>query len=151
MPILKNPRHERFAQLLASGKTKAAAYVEAGYSPSDGNSSTLSKTKGVAKRLEELLEKQRAAIDIAAERAAVTVESLIADATRIEKGAIEAGQWAAAIAAVREKGILSGKRVERSERGQPGEFDAIENMNADQLRAFLASPDIDEEHEGSVH
>jgi hypothetical protein len=30
------------------------------------------------------------------------------------------GQYAAAVSAIREKGILSGKRIERSERGEPG-------------------------------
>ncbi len=29
--ILPNPRHEKFAQLLAQGNSAAAAYVEAGY------------------------------------------------------------------------------------------------------------------------
>jgi phage terminase small subunit len=33
MPVLKNLRRERFAQLLASGKTAADAYEEAGYKP----------------------------------------------------------------------------------------------------------------------
>jgi hypothetical protein len=33
---------------------------------------------------------------------------------------MEAGQYAPAVAAIKEKGILSGKRVERSERGAPG-------------------------------
>jgi hypothetical protein len=33
MPCLKNPRRERFAQLLASGKSAAAAHEEAGYKP----------------------------------------------------------------------------------------------------------------------
>ena len=31
MPTLQNPRHERFAQELAAGKTADAAYVLAGY------------------------------------------------------------------------------------------------------------------------
>ena len=31
MPTLRNPRHERFAQELATGKTADAAYVLAGY------------------------------------------------------------------------------------------------------------------------
>jgi phage terminase small subunit len=33
MPILKNPRHERVAQLLASVKTATDAYEQAGYKP----------------------------------------------------------------------------------------------------------------------
>jgi hypothetical protein len=31
MPILSNPRHEKFAQALAEGKPASAAYEEAGY------------------------------------------------------------------------------------------------------------------------
>jgi hypothetical protein len=33
MPVLKNPRHERIAQLLASGKTAKDGYELAGYKP----------------------------------------------------------------------------------------------------------------------
>ena len=56
---------------------------------------------------------------------------------------MEAGQYSAAVAAIKEKDILSGKRVERSERGSPGEFDWLENASADELKAFIeAEPDI---------
>ncbi len=44
----------------------------------------------------------------------VTVESLIYDAEEARAAAIKAGRFSAAIAAVREKGVLSGKRVERA-------------------------------------
>jgi hypothetical protein len=37
MPVLKNPRHERFALLLAEGLSAYAAYKQAGYQPHDGN------------------------------------------------------------------------------------------------------------------
>jgi phage terminase small subunit len=67
----------------------------------------------------------------------VTVESLINEAEQARLGAMQAGQYAAAVAAVKEKGVLSGKRVERRESGDPGEFAAIENMTADELRAFI--------------
>jgi phage terminase small subunit len=33
MPVLKNQHRERFAQLLASGKTATDAYEQAGYKP----------------------------------------------------------------------------------------------------------------------
>jgi hypothetical protein len=46
------------------------------------------------------------------------------------------GQYSAAVA-FKEKGILSGKRIERSERGTPGEFDWIENASAEELLAFI--------------
>jgi len=39
--------------------------------------------------------------------------------------AMEGGQLNAAIAAIKEKGVLSGERIERSEVGPPGEFEAL--------------------------
>ena len=72
-----------------------------------------------------------------AARAEVTVESLIREAEEIRKESLAARQFSAAIAAVREKGVLSGKQVERSERGVPGEYADLENMTADELRAAL--------------
>jgi hypothetical protein len=49
---------------------------------------------------------------LGAERAAVTVESLISEAEQARRGAMEAGQYAAAVVAVKEKG-----RVERQAGG----------------------------------
>jgi hypothetical protein len=40
----------------------------------------------------------------------------------------------AAVSALKEKGVLSGKRVERSEIGAPGEFD---NLTDDELLTVL--------------
>jgi len=37
MPELKNPKHERFAQLIAEGMTQVDAYEEAGYRLRGGN------------------------------------------------------------------------------------------------------------------
>jgi hypothetical protein len=59
---------------------------------------------------------------LAAHRAAITKERLIGWADEIRREARERGQFSAAIAAVKEIGILSGVRIERSERGAPHEF-----------------------------
>ena len=45
-----------------------------------------------------------------------------------------------------EKGVLSGKRVERRESGSPGEFADLENMTAAQLADFIRK-----QAEGSLH
>lgn len=37
MPVLKNARHERFAQARANGKTVDDAYVDAGFKANNGN------------------------------------------------------------------------------------------------------------------
>jgi phage terminase small subunit len=77
-------------------------------------------------------------LDLAIARAEVTVESLINEAEAARRAAMEARQYSAAVAAIKEKGILSGKRVERNEQGAPGEFADLENMTADELGAFVA-------------
>ena len=152
MPTLKNPRQERFAQLLASGKTAADAHEQAGYRRDAGNSSRLSKTEKITTRVQELtteaLERERKVQAIATERCAVTRQSLIEKAQEICAKAIEAGQLSAATAAVKEIGVLSGIRIERSERGQPGEFEFLEKMSPEELEAYargeLVVPDEQE-------
>ena len=61
----------------------------------------------------------------------MTVESLIREAEQARLYAKQAGQYS------EEKGILSGKRVERSERGSPGDFEWIENASAEELQALI--------------
>lgn len=136
MAVLKNQRHERFAQELAKGQSGTGAYLAAGYEVSTASANAaaarlLAKVK-VRDRVAEIQGKS-------AERVAVTVESLITEADQILKAAFAAEQFTAALGAVREKGILSGKRVERSERGIPGEFAEIDDMSPDELRAYLAA------------
>jgi hypothetical protein len=53
MPTLRNPKHEKFAQLVASGLTAQAAFTQAGY-PSPQNAPRLRNNELVAKRIEEL-------------------------------------------------------------------------------------------------
>jgi hypothetical protein len=47
------------------------------------------------------------------------------EAEQVRVRAMESGQLNAAVAAIKEKGVLSGKRIERSEVGGPGEFDHL--------------------------
>lgn len=122
MPVLKNSRYELFAQSLAKGHGNMAAYAEAGYNPQTKYGTTvagrIANHPDVVARVAEL--QARGAI-----RAEVTVASLIQEAEEIRVSAMENCQLGAAIAAVREKGILSGKRVQRTEVGLPGEFDHL--------------------------
>src|SRR6202048_5202299 len=130
MPILKNPRRERIAQLLASGKTATEAHQLAGYKRGRGNASRLATDPEIQDRVQQITA-------VGAERAAVTVESLISEAEQARRGAMGAGQYAAAVAAVQDEGGLSGKGVERRESGVPGGFVEIENMTAEQLADFI--------------
>jgi hypothetical protein len=51
---------------------------------------------------------------------------------------MEAGQISAAVAATKEIGILTGLRIERSERGAPGEFDWVEKLSIEELKLLAA-------------
>lgn len=54
MPLLRNPRHEKFAQLRADGMPIMAAYQQAGYAPSNSNSVRLNGNERVSARIDEL-------------------------------------------------------------------------------------------------
>jgi hypothetical protein len=54
MPVLSNPRHERFAQELAKGGSQIAAYENAGYKPDRGAASNLSAKPYISQRVAEL-------------------------------------------------------------------------------------------------
>ena len=102
MPTLQNPRHERFAQELATGKTADAAYVLAGYRANRSNAARLSASRDIQKRVAEIQ-------SLGAERAAITVETLIAEAEAARSKAMgEKGGAAAAVAAITAKAKLAG-------------------------------------------
>jgi hypothetical protein len=71
---------------------------------------------------------------LAAHRAAITKEKLIEWADEIRREACAHAQYSAAIAALKEIGILTGLRVERVERGGPHEFAQV---STEQLLAEL--------------
>ena len=87
MPILKNARHERFAQELAKGKSADAAYGEAGFKPNRGNATTLKHKQSIKNRVAELLEQEREieqeAIKQAIEATGVTKERVLQELARI--------------------------------------------------------------------
>lgn len=51
---LDNPRHEQFAQGIAEGKTKAQAYVDAGYAHNPSNANRLNSNEQIRERAEAL-------------------------------------------------------------------------------------------------
>lgn len=74
MGVLSNPKHERFAQELAKGKTATEAYVLVGYKDNDGNASKLAAK--VQDRVKELTGK-------AAEKAGITIERVLTELAKI--------------------------------------------------------------------
>jgi hypothetical protein len=145
MSVLANRRRELFAQLLVQGFTAVDAYQKAGFKRHDGNASTLSRHPEVLARLEEIrgelgrVEGGAGAnfplgTSVIAARANVTPESLMDQAEAILVKAMGNNQLSAAVSALKEKGILSGRRIERTEVGGPGEFD---HLSDDELLAGL--------------
>jgi hypothetical protein len=136
MSTLSNHRRELFAQLLVQGFTAVDAYEKAGFKRHDGNASTLSRHPEIEARLEEIRGELGRAEDgtcadfplgtsVIAAKANVTPESLMEQAQAILEQAMRSGQLSAAVSALKEKGILSGKRIERAEIGTPGEFNHL--------------------------
>jgi phage terminase small subunit len=108
MTALSNPKHERFAQELSKGKTADEAYVQAGYKPNRGNAATLKANQNILDRVAVLQ-------DRGAQRAEITIESLIREAGEIQDAAKGAGQHSAAVAALTAKAKLAGLWVDKSE------------------------------------
>jgi hypothetical protein len=57
MPVLRNAKHEAFAQHLAAKKTADEAYALAGFSPNRGNAARLKANDSIRKRVRELQER----------------------------------------------------------------------------------------------
>jgi phage terminase small subunit len=76
MPVLKNPKHEAFAQARVAGLSVEAAYVEAGYKPHRSNASRLSGRDSIQRRMAEL---QEAAV----RRAEITGARVIKEMARV--------------------------------------------------------------------
>jgi phage terminase small subunit len=108
MLALPNPRHEKFAQGLAEGKTAINAYELAGYKPDRGAASRLSANVSIRTRVAELQGKS-------AERAIVTLEGLIQKAGEIMLAAYEAQQFSASVAALTAQAKLAGFWVDKQE------------------------------------
>jgi hypothetical protein len=129
MTVLANHRRELFTQLLFQGFPAVDAYEKAGYKRHDGNACTLANHPEVLARLEEIRGEGEQSWPVGtraiAARANVTVETLIDDSEKVFQRAMEIGQLSAANTAIKGKGILTGKWVERAEVGSPGEYDAL--------------------------
>ena len=127
MPALTNPKHERFAQELAKGKSQVEAYELAGYKPNDSHAARLVGNGRIQGRIDELLERS-------AKKVEITIDWLRDQLIGDHALARELGQTSAAVSATNSIGKLYGLIVERKEVGRPGEF---ESMNADQLREYI--------------
>jgi phage terminase small subunit len=154
MPALTNPKHERFAQELASGKTADESYVTAGYKPNRGNAGVLRHKQYISIRVAEILA-GRESIHAQATADAVkslgltkqwVIETLMENVARAMQAQAILDDEGNAIGEFSYRGSVANKALEllgkevgmfidRKEVGRPGEF---ESMNADQLREYIA-------------
>jgi phage terminase small subunit len=130
MPILLNARQEKFCQALAEGKTADESYVLAGYKANRANASVLKSKQNISTRVAELLAG-------GAERAQITVKSVVENLRRIARKAEDLGDargLQAARASWESIARISGLVVDRQEMGDPGEF---ARMTDEELNASL--------------
>jgi phage terminase small subunit len=130
MPVLKNPKHERFAQYLAQGKSASEAYVLAGYKANDGNASTLKGNQKVEERVQELL-------NAGAAKAGVTVERVMSELAKI------------GFADIRKAIKWTGTLVTEEDNDEGGEVLVIKNTVTNNVR-LVSSEEIDDETAAAI-
>jgi phage terminase small subunit len=132
MPVLKNARHEQFAQALAKGKTAAEAYELAGYVPNPKNGDRLKGNEGIKRRVRDILSK-------VADKAEWSAADRLAALKRIH-GATETGDPRTAIAAIAEANKMQGSHapVRQQHTGKDGGPIAYSNMTEDEIDARIA-------------
>lgn len=137
MPVLRNSRHESFAQAIAKGIAGSVAYKASGYGASgkaaEACASRLLTDAKVAARVQELQSK-------AARKVEVTVESIAKELEEARKLAIAEKQSSAAVAASMGKAKLFGLIVEKHKHsGTIGTYDLsrLSDDELDRLEAIL--------------
>jgi phage terminase small subunit len=106
MPVLKNARHEKFAQELAKGKSQVEAYRLAGFKPNESHASRLVANGKVAERVAELKA-------VAAEKAAVTAADIARQLDEDREFARQLEAPAAAVSATMGKAKVLGLIIEK--------------------------------------
>lgn len=90
MPPLANSKHEKFAQLVASGSVLSRAYTDAGYRPHDCNASRLNRNEQVRERIMEL---QRSA----SESATIDAAWVLGELRTVYRASLESGRYSSAV------------------------------------------------------
>lgn len=109
MPQLNNIRHERFARLIAKGKTKTIAYSLAGYKPNPDNASRLWRCKGkVSERI------QKRVNELISNSAELSAQDILDRVFTTYELASESGQYSSALKALemlgKERGLFRDRR-----------------------------------------
>lgn len=112
MPVLKNTKHEYFAQGVAKGKTQMQAYIDAGYSKRGAEVSAcqLLRNSKVQERIAELKER-------AAQKTEISIAGLTTDLLRLAKKSEQledSSGYQASRAALMDAAKLNGLIVEKT-------------------------------------
>ena|ERR1700722_221177 len=115
MPILKNVKHESFAQQmvrgLAVGWSPADAYAAAGYKPASRHAAEVCASRLLSKvEVRDRIAELQAA---GARKATVTVASLIEELEEARAAAQSAEQYSAAVSAITTKAKISGLMTDK--------------------------------------
>lgn len=137
MPVLKNQRHEAFAQGLAKGMSAVGAYEAAGFKRNWGNAGRLHRSAPIVARVAEI--QGRAAAKVELTKADI-LQMLIDD----RKLARENDQASAAIRAAELLGKEIGMFVDRKD----VRVRRLDDLSEDELDGLLA--ELDAEPEGSA-
>jgi hypothetical protein len=148
MPPLKHPREELFCQYRAQGHSQIDAYRMAGGKANYGETtksgcpsrpSILDNQERVRQRVAELLsEKQAKNLTIAVE---ISREALVGELWAIKQDAIAKGRHSEAINAIKEIGVLTGLRVEKTDTTTHNDVDELSNADAQKLLDYASRKD----------
>lgn len=120
MPVLKNARHETFAQGLAKGLTSDEAYAAAGFTPNRGNATRMKANESIQKRVAEITSK-------AAEKAEWSAADRLLSLKAIHD-ACTTDDRRTAIAAIAEANKMQGSYAPtKTENGEPGDWKQAED------------------------
>lgn len=111
MPALTNPKHERFAQELAKGKTQIEAYGNAGYRPNPSAASRLADDAKICERLAELQERGAARAEISLASATTHLLRLASAAERLGDAAGIQASRASVMDACKLNGLIVDKAL----------------------------------------
>lgn len=152
MPVLLNPKHERFAQELAKGKAADESYALAGFSPNRGNASVLKHKQNILNRVSEILSERESvhaqstadAIKSTSLTKEWVIEMLTQNVDRAMQATAVLGDDGEPIGEYSYQGSVANRSLELLGK-ELGMFidrkevrhGSFESMNADQLREYI--------------
>lgn len=134
MGLLKNPKHERFAQELAKGKSQLEAYRTAGYKPDDGAAARLSGDVRIRERVAELLERAAVRAEISIASITSRLISIAERAEEIEGASGLAVSRAALMDAAKLNGLIKDRHEHTGRNGGPIEY---QKLSDDEVEARI--------------